>query len=299
MKLKSKLFYCYILFLLLYSGFTLLPAPLPATLHQYHVSALGLRVIDLTLIVLLAAIWYAGFYGYAKLYEYALLIRNNNDGEQVIKLSRGILLLVMWLPISSTISAILNFLTVKHPGFMSAAKIIENYISLLFPLAGFIYISMGARKLSELVKQRPSYLATNVLAISLTYIGLIYIHQVATTQNRSAVYHMPMWLILITIVGPYIYMWFMGLLAVYEIYQYRQKVKGIIYKKSWGLMSLGLGWLVVVTIVLQYLTTLSSHLTRLSIYGILTIIYALLLLIAVSFVLIAGGTRRLQRIEEV
>ena len=299
MKLKSKLFYCYIFFLVAYSCFTLLPSPLPATLSQYHVSVLGLRIIDVTLILLLAAIWYAGFYGYAKLYEYAQLIKDNKDGEQVLIISKGVLLLVMWLPISSTISAIFNFVTIKHMGFMPAAKIIENYVGLILPLAGFVYISMGARKLSELVNQRPSYIATNVLALFLTFIGIIYVHLVATTQNRNLIYHMPLWLIQITIVAPYIYMWFMGLLAVYEIYQYRQKVKGILYKRSWGLMSLGLGSLIVVTIGLQYLTTLSSHLIKLSIYGILAIIYALLVMIAVGFVLIAGGTRKLQRIEEV
>lgn len=299
MKLKSKLFYSYILFLVVYGGFTLVPGPSSATLKQYHVSALGIRFIDATLIAILAAIWFAGFYGYAKFNEYVKLIQENTDGEAVLKLSRGVLLVVMWLPISAATSAILNYIALRHASFLPASKIIENYINLLVPLAGFIYISWGSRKLSEVVGQRPSYMATNVLALLLTYLGVVYIHFVATTHNRGAVYHLPMWLLLTTLVAPYIYMWFMGLLAVYEIYQYRQKVQGIVYRSSWGLLSFGLGWLILVTIGLQFLTSLSARLNHLSIYGILGVIYVLLLMFAVGFMIIASGTRKLQRIEEV
>jgi hypothetical protein len=299
MKLKTKLFYSYVLFLIIYSGFVLLPAPSPATLLQYHVSATGLRVIFVTLIILLALIWYIGFYSYAKIRTYAQLIRGSKDGKQVAKLSKGIFLIVMWLPVSSTFSAILNYIAGKHIGFLPAATVIENYVSLLVPLMGFIYISRGARRLSEIVKQRPSYGVTNVLALLLIYIGLIYLRLVTTAQNRQSIYHMPVWVILTTLVAPYVYMWFMGLLAVYELYIYRRKVTGIIYRKSLGQLSFGLGWLIVLSIGLQYFSTLSAHLTRLSIYGILAIIYVLLLLLAIGFVFIANGTRKLQRIEEV
>lgn len=299
MRPKSKLFYSYVLFVLLYGGFLLLPAPPPATLLQYHVSALGLRIIDATLLVLMVLIWFAAFYGYAKVRAYAQLIQNTKDGRQVAKLSKGILLIVIWLPVSSTLSSILNFIALKNPGFVPAAKIIENYIGILLPLLGFIFISKGARGLSEIVDQRPSYLATNLLATSLIYIGLIYAHLVMATKGLNAVYHMSVWLILLTLVAPYLYMWFIGLLAVYEIYLYRRKVKGVVYKRSWGQLSFGLGWFIIITIALQYLTTLSPHLVRMSIYGILAIIYTLLLLIALGFILIASGTRKLQRIEEV
>jgi len=299
MKLRSRLFYSYILFVIVYAIFLLLPAPSRVTLRQYHVSALGIRIIDATLLVLLALIWFAGFYGYVKIRAYTQLIRGSKDGEQVAKLAKGIFAIVIWLPVSSSLSSILNYIALRHIGFLPAAKIIENYIGLLLPLVGFIYISSGARGLSEIVKQRPSYFATNLLAFLLIYVGLIYAHLVLVTQDRDTVYHMPIWVVLLTLIAPYIYMWFIGLLAVYEIYLYRRKVKGIVYKRSWGLLSFGLGWLIVITIGLQYLTTLSAHLAHLSIYGILTIIYVLLLLVALGFVFIANGARKLQRIEEV
>ena len=247
----------------------------------------------------MAIIWFAGFYGYAKLRTYSSLIHGNKDGLEVEKLTKGILLLVLWLPVSSVISAILNYFALKHPSWLATVTIINHYISLLLPLVGFVFISMGARGLSRLVKQRPSQKATNVMTLLTIYTGLLYFRFVATTNDRLMVYHMSIWLILTTLVAPYIYMWAIGLMAAYEIYLYRQKVSGVVYRKSWGFLAFGLGWLIVMSIIVQYLTTLTARLNDISIYGLLAIIYSLLIVLSAGFVLIALGARRLQKIEEV
>jgi hypothetical protein len=295
----SKLFYSYIIFLAIYTGFALIPAPLPATLALYDVSATGLRLIYVTIILLLAVIWFAGFYGYAKLNDYNKMIDGNKDGHEVDKLTKGLFLIVMWLPVSQVISIVTNYFALRHPGWLPTVTVINNYIGLIIPLVGFVYIGMGARGLSTMVKHRPSYPATNVLAILIIYIGLIYLRLVATTQNRDMVYHMSMWLIILTLAAPYVYMWAVGLVAAYEIYLYHQKVAGVVYKKSWSLLAAGLGWLIVMSVVVQYLTTLNARLAHLSIYWLLVIIYSLLLVMSVGFILVALGARKLQKIEEV
>lgn len=299
MKLKSKLFYGYVLALLIYSGFTLIPAPAKATLLRYHVDSLGLRLIYLTIIILLALIWWAAFYGYAKLREYAELIKNDKDGQSVARLAQGVFLVVMWLPVSSVVSSILGFADLKHPSLLAAVTIVDNYISLAIPLAGFILIGYGARGLSRLARLRPSFGAPNFLALLLIYVGLIYYKLMITTPERNLVYHLPVWLLLTTLAAPYIFMWFTGLVAAYELYRYQHKVAGVVYRKSWDLLSLGLAWLIVTSIIFQYVTTLSAHLQRLSIYAILVIVYCLLLILSIGFILIALGSRKLKRIEEV
>lgn len=65
MKLRSKLFYSYLVFVIVYSAFTLLPRPSPATLQQYDIGVMGLRIMSLMIVILVAAIWYVGFYGNA------------------------------------------------------------------------------------------------------------------------------------------------------------------------------------------------------------------------------------------
>jgi hypothetical protein len=299
LKLRPKLLCTYLLFLITYSAFTLLPAPQPAVLLQYHLSSLGLRAISLTIVIILAVIWYIGFYSFDVLHKYALRIKKEKDGKQVNKVALGIFFLIMWLPVSSTLSAISKYATTRHPDVLAAATIVNNYVNLLFPLVGFVLIGLGTRGLLDLTKQRPSYRATNILAALLIYIGIIYYRLVATTTHRTDIYHMSMWWIALTLVAPYIYMWFTGFIAAYELYIYQHKVAGVVYRRSWHYLSLGLGWLIITTISFQYLTTLSARLGHLSIYWLLTIVYSLLAVLSVGFVLIAIGTRKLQKIEEV
>jgi hypothetical protein len=298
LKLRSKLFYGYVASLFIYSCFALLPKPDVLVLAQYNVSVLGLRIIYATIILLLAAIWFAGFYGYSKLNSYARIIKKEKDGKQVAKLSGGLFLLALWLPISSVVSVILNYFARKYPGILPAVVIFNNFINLLLPLGGFLYISKGARGLSELVRRRPTYAASQILIIAVIYLGLIYLHLVDTTTSLTEIYHMPNWLVLLTLVAPYVYMWFIGLLAAYEIYLYRRKVAGIVYKKSWGYLAFGLAWLIVTSVSFQYITTLTPHFSKLSIYWLLAIIYSMLAVLSVGFILIAIGARKLQRIEE-
>lgn len=299
MKLRSKLFYLYTAFLLVYAGFVLLPAPPKVTLLRYHLTATRLRLIDLTIIIFFAGIWFLGFYAYNKLRVYAALIREEKDGRQILKISWGVLLLALWLPVSSTLSAILQFIADRHPGFLGASIIINHYVGLALPLAGFILVGMGARGLTDLIRQRSGHAAIQVLQLLLIYTGLVYVHFVATTHQRDAVYYMSIWFILLTLVAPYVYMWFVGLIASYEIYRYQRQVAGIVYKKSWNLLALGLGWLIVTSIVFQFLTTATVQLKGLALGWLLGVVYLLLILLAVGFALTALGARKLRRIEEV
>src|SRR6185437_9790703 len=101
--------------------------------------------------------------------------------------------------------------------------IVSHYLSLVFPLIAFIFISFGARRLTELVKARPSQAAVYTLAASFIIIGAgftffvfegVPIHGLFQPTNR-AVYDLPYWLLFFTIVVPYIFTWFIGLLAAY------------------------------------------------------------------------------------
>ncbi|HXE10187.1 MAG TPA: hypothetical protein VN554_02065 [Verrucomicrobiae bacterium] len=299
MKLKSRLFYGYILSLILYAALVLIPRPSPAVLQQYRITAGHLRLLDITIIVVLAAIWFAGFYGYSKFRDYAQMIRDTKDGRPVDLLAKGLLLLVLWLPVSSIISSALNDLALKRPGWVQPTTIINHYVGMLLPLAAYLFISLGARRLTRLAKHRPSFLATNLLSILLIYIGVIYLRLVATTANRDIVYQMSIWLVFLTIVAPYVYMWSIGILAAYELFLYSQKSPGFVYRKSWRLLAFGFGWLIITSVAFQYLTTLTARLQHLSLYALLLIVYALLAVLSVGFILIALGTRKLQKIEEV
>ena len=300
MSTKLKSLYAYFVLIILYAAGTLL-IPTPAkTLERYHLTSLHLKIVDVTIIVLYAIIWFCAIYGFYNFHHYFQLIKKTKDGKAYAKLSIGIGYLAFWFPISGVFNTYTNYLVQRHADLAGSIAIMQNYLSLLIPLIGFVFISIGARQLIDIVKQRPSLSGINVLVILLVFIGVIYVYLVSNTHNRlNSTYHLSIFYVLITIAAPYIYMWFIGLLAFYEIFLYRAKSPGILYRQSWRLLASGIGSLIIISVLIQYLTTISERLTRLDLSGTLILVYLLLVLLAAAYVLIALGARSLKKIEEV
>jgi hypothetical protein len=110
---------------------------------------------------------------------------------------------------------------------------------------------------------------------------------------------MPLWLVLGTLVIPYTYTWFVGMLAAYEMFVYNSVLKGVIYRKSWSMVSYGLCIIILSQVVVQYLTTLTRQLARLHILSVIEVVYGLLFLMAAGYIVLAYGLKKLQKIEEV
>lgn len=299
MRTRSKIFYWYAAFVIAYTCLTLLPYPDHTTLHRYHLTVTSLRLLDITIILPLIFIWFAAFYGYYKLHAYALAIKRGKDGSAVRKLSYGLLALTIGLPVSSIISAILKLVALHHPSFTATAAIITNYVEAAYPLIGFLFISAGARKLSEIAKTRPSLKVLNILALAIIIIGVGFCSLIAAGhRDVYNTFHMAPALVMLTLAVPYIYVWFLGALAAIEIYLYSRCVAGVVYRRSWNTLAAGLTAIIATEIVLQYLGTLSSWITKLSLSNILVLLYVLLLLLAGAYIVVALGTKKLIRIEE-
>lgn len=277
----------------------LIPAPDPIALKHYHLSPTGLRVLEFTLVVPIVAIWFTVFYAYDRLHRYSKLIRNNKDGKAVMRLSDGLLAFALGIPLSSILSTALKVIGRHYPSLTGITTITSNYIGVLYPLIAFIFISMGARALSEISKSRPSLKIFNILVLAIIAIGVIFCDLIARAHhNLYHTYHLSYSLVMLTLGIPYMYMWFLGLFAATEIYLYSRRVAGIVYRQSWNLLAIGLGSFIVVSIVLEYLSTLSTWLNGLSLPGILLLLYVLLLLLASAFIVVALGTKELMKIEE-
>lgn len=300
MQVRSRIFYWYAALVAIYAGVVLLPVPPKATLTKYHLSVSMMRELDVTFIVLAAAIWFAAFYGYHMLHRYSQAIKRNKDGRQITKLTRGLLILAVGSPLSSIIASFLTFISQHNPSFAPGATIISNYVSVIVPLLAFLYISVGARGLSDLSRSRPRLRSLNFAALGVIILGVVFCYLIAHahTDIRTA-YHLPYGLVMLTLAIPYMYIWFLGLFAIADLQAYSRKVAGIVYRRSWSLLATGLGSLISVSIIIQYLTTLSSWLQGLSLAWVLVLLYVLLLLYAAAFILVALGAKKLMRIEEV
>lgn len=299
MKVKSKVFYWYAAFVVAYACLTLIPSPDKKTLAHYHLSAASLRLLDLTILIPLIIIWFAAFYGYYKLHAYGRLIKQAKDGRAVMKLSYGLLAMAVGLSASSILSAIFQLISRHYTGFTNAAAIISNYVTVAYLLIAFIFLSIGARSLSTISKSRLPLLTSNILTLIVLALGVAFCALIGRNhQDIETAFHMTATQTMLTLALPSIYAWLLGVSAIAEIYFYTKRVAGVVYRDSWGQLTLGLSGVIIFDILLQYLTALSSWLTGLSLARLLLLLYVLLLLLAGAFIVAALGTKKLVKIEE-
>jgi hypothetical protein len=275
----------------------------PAVAH-YHLSTTALHFISLTVVLPLIAIWFAALYGYAKLRKYAEMIKKNSDGKKVARLARALGFLAYSLPANSIISGILNYIGQTHTQLLPAMTIISHYASLVLPLIAFWLINQAAWALMNSIRRLPRAWVFQLFILAIVAIGVVYCYLVfkgavlpGIMQRR--VYYMPNWLVMSTLVVPYVFMWALGSLAALEIYIYEKQLAGIVYRHDWNFIASGIATIIVGDIAAQYLGTLSAQLSHARISTLLLIIYLLLIVLAVGYVLVAIGAKKLQRIEEV
>ncbi|HSX43556.1 MAG TPA: hypothetical protein VLF59_05745 [Candidatus Saccharimonadales bacterium] len=296
---RSKFLYWYSALLAVFTCLTILPAPDKATLVKYHLTTLDVRLLSVTLIIPEAIIWFVALFGAESLQRYSRLIKGGAEGKQVHTLARGLFLLAIGMPLASIFSAALNVVTVHRPSFKATAVIIQNYVNLVFPLAAFLFISAGSRGLTDLRKARPRLLMLNMVIGAVTILGIVFCSLITVAHHALRTkYHMSPELVMLTLGIPYVYMWFLGLLACTELQAYTHTVEGIVYRRSWNLLIIGLTAVIMISILLQYLSTLASWLDSLSLDWVLVLLYVLLLIYGAAFIVLALGTKRLAKIEE-
>jgi hypothetical protein len=301
----KKLTALFLLLSVVYVLQTILPGPDVATLSKYHISASQLKILTLTIVIPYLIIWLIALIGYLRLRSYTQSIEGTKDGTAFGLIERGVLILTIWLPVSAVSSSITTHYYRLHPSATANMVRLDNYINLALLFAGLLIAYLGTEKLIKLIK---APVRTLPLRVALPFIGLsalyllLVLHdparQYPTSPHTAAAYYEPDWLIVISLIIPRLIMWFLGVQAVYNIYVYQSKVKGSLYKQALRTLALGLSGVILATIVLRTIQSVSSTLNRLNLAPLLIVIYLLLVIMCLGYVLIAKGSKSLQKIEE-
>lgn len=299
--MRSKTFlYAYVGLIVLYIGLVLgLPID-PEMLAQYSVSEFTARLVIISFAVPGIIIWLMSFYGFIRFREYGQIIKNEKEGPAFNKLVQGLMVLSFSLPINSILGSLLDFIAYKNPGFVSSATIIRNYLTLGYQLAAFSLIAIGALGLRNTLKNRQGRssqklaIATIIFSSAFTWLILAS----PFTQNIGNIYRLPEWLVLLTLVIPYLITWYMGVMAVKNLAIYQINVKGILYRQALSKLTKGIGLIVSLSIVIQLLMTLATDISAENVSSVVLLVYAFLALYAISFGLVAKGARHLKRLEE-
>lgn len=295
-------------YILLTALYFLLVAFLPANtsaMAAYDLSADQYRILLFILVLPFVAIWFAAMYAYAQLRSYAQSIHKAAEGEHFGRLAKGVRWLAYGLPITAIVALVLSALANLSNDFLPTVVIINNYLTLLIPLVGFLYISRASRGLTSHAGIQSSAHNSQALTLFFMALGVIYcystfqyfdLNSLTSTQNP---YYLPMWLMLLTVTIPFLYSWFVGLLSAYELVLYARHSQGVLYKQALELVGYGMVVVIASFIALQYINSVAPRNGFFSINNLLIMVYVFRFMLAAGFISIAIGAKKLKRIEEV
>ena len=293
---------------LLAAGYIVLIFLLPAskaTMRAYHFSPLQYRTVLFAVALPSLLTWFAAFVGYNKLRQYAVILRKSPEGEYFNRLATGCAWLAWSLPIPALAYLILDAAADAWPRLHAATLIVGNYLNLLLPLIAFTIIGGASRGLVNQAKLRFSITSVRTIILLFLTGGVVYCYLIFKRFDLTSLgsshnaYFLPVWLAVVTVVVPYLYAWFAGLLAAYEINLFAQHTDGVLYRQALRLMVGGLTTIIVSSVALQYTNSVAPSIGHLVFDYRLVLITIFRIVGGFGFVLLAMGAARLKRIEEV
>jgi hypothetical protein len=276
--------------------------PDPQILSKHHLTATSVRLLNLSVIGPLTLVYLAALYGFLRVDDYANKVRNTKEGPHFKKLATGLTILALSLPLNGILGSLASYARHAQPHWSAELAISRNYIALALAAAAIILISKGARGLYGTLKRqdingRSVYALIGPIILASIYTWLIVAQGSGNPDGPP--YYLPEWLIVTTIAIPYVFIWCVGAWAAVHLYYYHNGVKGSIYKRAMNNLAKGVGAIIIISILLQFLTTLSGILNRLDLTPLLLVIYLLVGAYAVGYGLVARGAKKLKQIEEV
>jgi hypothetical protein len=275
--------------------------PVDQTAKNFDLEPLQYRIVRLAVSIPAMLTWLAAFAGYGMLRQYTAAIRRTPDGPHFELLTKGAGWLAWSLPVPIITALILRSL----PGMQTPAVIIINYVSLLLPLIAFSLIGTATRGLANSTPLKLNLANARLIMLVFLALGVTYCWLIFRQFNPSSLgssdnpYFMPAWLVVVTLIVPYLYAWFAGLLAAYEISLYSRQVSGVLYRQALRLLAGGLIIVIIGSIGLQYLSAVQVLAGKLMLDYRLLVIWLFRLITIGGFVMLFVGAARLKKIEEV
>lgn len=301
MKLRSYSLQLYVSAVTLYLILDLAIPLNRATREAYNFTMSQAHIIAFITAMPLFGVWFVAFFCYGRLQKYAAAIRGSKEGVAFGLIADGVMVLSWGLVVQAFASLILGGISDHVTGFSLPALALLAYIKIGFALTAFTLIGSGARRLlsgKQYANLANSRLLLLLFAIIATVYSYLSLH--LRLNHPGTVPRLPIAWLIATVTIPYIYGWFLGLMAVFDINTHARTTKGRLYRNSLNLLAMGLICLLIASIVMQYLNSLFiSNLGYFSIDAVLLIDYFLLAGMTLGYVLMINGVRGLQRIEDI
>lgn len=301
----KTIFWIFTFFAISYLLAAVLIPPQESVLLRYGINETQATFLELTVTLPVVAIWYVAYYGWSKVKNYALSLQGTLEEKGFSKLSNGLLALVLWLPINTTLSSTIESMLQNYASLTAPLVIINNYITVTVLLIAGIYLSRGAYELRSHINNHqwkmtvPAWIVLIVAGFTYAYITLSNPYRQFPGDSGTATYYLPDWLLASTLIFPYLVVFYLGFRTVQYLHTYKNNVTGLIYKDALKNLANGIAVSMLAILGIRFLVSTNTVLEDGALRLVLLVIYSLLILIALGFVLIARGAKRLQKIEEV
>ncbi len=289
----------------LYIGLIFILPANKTVLQNYDLDPFQYHVLLLLVTLPYMLVWLGAFLAYARLQQYTKLLKKTPEGGDFQYITKGIKYLAIGLPLVAVLSICLNSIGNNISELKAASIIIINYLSLAVPLFAYSTMRKGTHGLIDRAKLRFSLNDMRTIVMVLVLIGVGYCYFTFKKLNLESIgsadnpYYLPAWLMITTVIVPYLYAWFSGLLAAYELVIFSRQVQGVLYRQAVRWLASGMVAVVAGGVGLQYLRTVVPRTGHLSINTALLFAFSAYVILIVGFVLIIVGASRLKKIEEV
>ncbi len=281
-----------------------LAQPVSQATSQYGISEMAVRLLQLTIVGPVTAIWFLALYGSLGFKAYAASISDSRDGNALNYVANGLIILIATLVASTTLQAFMPWM--RQDGLQAGWTVMANYVGAFGHLLAFASIYHGSNGLAKLVAyksvQKGKLIGTLVLVPLVGLYAYTMFHNPARNsapvgENVSS-YFLSDPMLLLTIVLPFSITWFIGMLAIVNINAYYRHSEGIIYRKSLAYLTKGLIAVVASSLVIQMISAMGPALASWGLSQVILLLYILIVIYSAGHVLVLKGARRLARIEE-
>ena len=273
--------------------------PDPHAIHQLHTTATSFRLAIAALLIPYILIWYAAFYAFGKLVEYARHLKGTKDGEGFYKMTLGMGVLAFSLVVPAIVSLTLHRIAVHNPAFRPEATIIANYVNIFPGVAAFLLLLNGARALLRTAPGAAQRFDLRWHTAWFLLLAVVFSHLTIENQYQSNPYHLSLWILIVTIIVPYLYGWAVGLMSAYDLNVYSKAVRGSLYRRAIKQFANGIAVAILGSIAIQFTNITIGQRIDKSLSAVLLADYMLLIIIAAGLALMALGTKKLKQIEEI
>ena len=277
------------------------------SLDRYETTESSLRLISLSLTPISFMLWALLTYASLSVLRYAAKIKGEAESAAYSSIGQGLMLIVSGLIIGSFSGTLRGYMQISSSEYI-ATTVASNLITALIGLLSFYYVLKGSKALVETAGAAQETRTKSWLGVLFGLLcGSAFVYLIFQNPYRTmspdpslpATYYLSDAMIILWVALPTIIGWIFASLALVHLDVYGKHVSGIIYKRFVKRFTLGMGCVLTLSILLQFLTQNSEYFASVGLNAILVIIFFILLAYALAYLVVASAARKLHKIEEV